>query len=100
MQVRVSTINRPTRLSGGLVEAAAGDGPGAQAQPAGHARRLGVEGDGVLVREDADLFQGRLSLLTRDVHGSQVNQHQVVVGTAGYQTQAGFGDGVGLWRGC
>ena len=71
------------------LQTAGGDCRCADTDTAGDERLLRVVGDGVLVDGDEHLVQTALKFLTGEVaEGAQVNQHQVVVRTAGNQTES------------
>ncbi len=69
-------------------ESTSGDSRRTHTHARGHERLLGVVGNGVLVDRDVHLIQPLLHLLARDVHGTQVHQHEVVVGAARHQLKA------------
>src|SRR3546814_765596 len=46
-----------------------------------------IEGDGVLVARDLRPFEGGLGNLAGELHGPQIDEHQVGVGTAGYDVE-------------
>ena len=54
---------------------------------AGHEGLLRIVVDSVLVNSDVDLVQSVLQLLAGDVEGTQVDQHQVVISTAGNEVK-------------
>lgn len=78
-----------------LFHAAGGDGGGAHAETAGGEGRLIVEWHHVFVDGDVGFHQGILGLLAIDVFVAQVDEHEVVVGAAGNEVVAAFGEGAG-----
>src|SRR5581483_6462493 len=78
-----------------LPHAGGGDGGGADPQPAGDERRLGVAGDRVLVERDPGPVEGLLGHLARHPERAQVDQHQMVVGAAGDDSEPLAGQGGG-----
>ncbi len=78
-----------------FLQAAGGGSGSADADTGSDERLLGVVGDGVLVDGDEALVQASLDLLTGDVEVADVDEHEVVVGTAGNQTEAFLHETVG-----
>ncbi len=84
-----------------LLHAAGGDCWRAQTQAAGIERRGRISWNGVVVRDDAGSVKGFGEFFAGDALVPQVDQHQMVVGTAGNEVEAalhqflGHGFGVG-----
>ena len=77
------------------LETTGGDCRSTHTDAAGDERLLRVVGDGVLVDSDEHFVQAALELLAGEVaEGTQVNQHQMVVCAAGYQTETTLGQTV------
>ena len=62
----------------GFPESARGDGGRAQADAAGIQRRIGVEGNGVLVDGDARAVESLLGLFAADALGEDIDQQRCV----------------------
>ena len=75
--------------------AAGGDGGGAEADAAAFADGLGIEGDGVFVDGDSGLVEGMRGFGSVDAVGAEVNEEDVVVGSAGDDAVAEAGEGCG-----
>ncbi len=73
----------------GFAHAARGDRRRADADAARDHRRILIEGDGVLVDRDAGLAERGLGDLAGDALREHVDEHQVVVGAAADQPEAG-----------
>lgn len=54
----------------------------AQSDPRSHHGRLGIEGHHIFVHGDVGAYQGVFSISTRYIFRAQVQQHQVIVGSA------------------
>ena len=66
------------------------DGGSTHADTAGDEGLFGIVGNGVLVDRNVNLVQSLFHLLTGDVEGTKVNEHQVVIGIARYDAEALF----------
>ncbi len=77
----------------GFLEAAAGDGRGADAHTGGDERGARVVGHRVLVDCDVGFAERCVSILTGQLAADQINQHQVVVGAAGDDLVAALDEG-------
>src|ERR1035437_2035534 len=78
----------------GPTETATGGSRRPDADARGDVGRVFVERNGVLVDGDADLIEEVLGLFARHAEGRDVHEHQVVVGAAGDDTGALFGQGL------
>ena len=72
-----------------LAHAARRDRGRADADAARHHRRVLIEGDGVLVDGDAGLVERGLGDLAGDALREHVHEHQVIVGAAADEAEAG-----------
>ena len=81
----VDDVAHPARQRAALVflEAPGGDGGRADPDAAGDEWRLRVIGHGVLVHRNVRLSQRSINFLARQLLGDEVDQEQVVVGSAG-----------------
>ena len=71
-----------------LLKSSACNSGSTDSQAACNKGALGVVGDGVLVCCDVNSVQHFLVVLTRNVKGSEVYEHKMVVRTAGNQSEA------------
>ena len=72
----------------GLFHAARGECGRADADAGGLERRIGVLGNGVLVDGDAGLAEGELGFGAEDAFLEDIDEHEVVVGSAGDDAEA------------
>src|SRR5262245_21709737 len=73
----------PDRLELLDAEAAGGRRRRAEAYAGGDGRLLRIVGNAVLVRGDVGAFQRLLGDVAGDALGAEIDQHQMIVGTAG-----------------
>ena len=74
----------------GHAHAAGGDRRSAQTHAGGDERAAGLAGDGILVGSDVHAVQTGFQILAGALLVTQVDEHQMVVGTAGHQLDAAF----------
>ena len=71
-----------------FLEASGGSGGRTYADTAGNEGTLGIVGNGVLVDGDINFVKALFEFLAGDVHGTEVNEEEVVVRTAGNEVEA------------
>ena len=71
-----------------LAKAPGSHGCGADPDTGGDSGLLGVIGDGIFVQSNVVSITTDLQILAGNIHGTQVRQHQVIVGSSGNQVEA------------